>query len=316
MTVLDEAAHLAESVGSLQRQDWAGDLQIVIALGPSADGTGGLAAKLARADNRIELVENPSGRTPSGLNKALALARHPVIVRVDGHCVLPPDYISRAVSILQETGAANVGGIMAAVGTTTFERAVAVAMRSKLGVGAAPFHVGGSPGPAETVYLGVFRHDSIAAAGGYDEAFDRAQDWELNHRIREAGGLVWFTPELSVTYRPRSSPGALSRQYFNYGRWRREIMRRHRGTVRLRYLAAPAAVALMAAGAAVGAIGVLGRYQVLRVGWLVPIGYVVSMAVGGWTASAGEPVGVRLQVPATLATMHCSWGVGFLRGLR
>src|SRR5699024_12406751 len=103
--------------------------------------------------------EHPPGRSPDGLNVALAVARHEIIVRMDGHGELSPGYIARAVRVMRETGAANVGGVMAAEGQTDFERAVALAMRSRLGLGSARFHIGGPPGPAETVFLGVFQRD-------------------------------------------------------------------------------------------------------------------------------------------------------------
>lgn len=315
MTVRDEAAHLADSVGSVLAQDWPGPLQVVIAIGPSADDTLKVAEGLAAERKCIELVSNPSGKTPAGLNRALAAARYDTVVRVDGHCTLPAGYIATAIATLRSTGAANVGGVMAARGTTPFECAVATAMTSRLGVGSAPFHVGGKAGPAETVYLGVFRREALESVGGYDEAFDRAQDWEMNHRIRSAGGVVWFTPDLSVTYRPRATVAGLARQYFNYGRWRRHVMSTHRGTAQVRYLAAPAAVSAMGLGMAVAVVGVLTGHPGLRVGLLVPTGYLVAVAAGGTVVAAREPWPVRLRVPLALATMHCAWGVGFLIGV-
>ena len=80
---------------------------------------------------------------------------------------------------------------------------------------------------------------AMAVAGdvGTPEAVEK-----LKHRIRQAGGLIWFEPRLRVTYRPRGSVRALAVQYFNYGRWRRVVSREHPGTVNPRYLAPPAAV--------------------------------------------------------------------------
>ena len=166
------------------------------------DRTSEIAAQLAQSDPRVRLVGNLIGRTPNGLNAAISAARHQIIARVDGHGVLSPGYLRRAVEELQSTGAANVGGIMRAEGQTDFERAVARAMTTPFGIGRARFHLGGEAGPADTVYLGIFRREVIERLGGYDEHFARAQDWELNHRIRAAGETVWFTPDLEVTYRP------------------------------------------------------------------------------------------------------------------
>ena len=157
------------------------------------------------------------------------------------------------------TGADNVGGVMGAQGVTPFEQAVAAAMTSVFGVGASSFHVGGVEGPAPSVYLGAFRRSTLEAVGGYDESFIRAQDWEMNHRIRARGGLIWFTPRMHVTYRPRPNVRALSRQYRHYGRWRREVMRHHPETARslgaLRYFTPPLVTLGVILGVMAGAAG-------------------------------------------------------------
>ncbi len=316
MPVLDEELHLAESVAAALGQDHPGPLELVLALGPSRDRTDEVAAILAAADPRIVLVRNPSGSTPSGLNRALARAAHDLVVRVDGHCLLPPDYVSVAVETLERTGADNVGGIMAAEGRTPFEETVARAMTSWLGVGGAPFHLGGAEGPAPTVYLGAFRRSALERVGGYDEAFVRAQDWELNHRIRDTGGLVWFTPRLRVTYRPRPDLRRLARQYFEYGRWRRQIMRRHPETVSARYLAPPAAVLATAAGTAAGVVGMAGGPRWLRLGLLTPAGYAALLLAGTAGGGRGLPPRSRALLPAVFATMHWAWGIGFLTSPR
>lgn len=306
MPILNEEAHLAEAVGSVLAQDYPGGMEVVVAVGPSRDRTREVAEELATADSRVVVVDNPTGRTPDGLNAALAVTRHEVVVRMDGHGVLSDGYVRRAVEVLEETGAANVGGLMLAEGTNDMQQAVAVAMRSPLGMGGARFHVGGRPGPAETVYLGVFRRSWLRQVGGYDPAYARAQDWEMNHRIRKAGGVVWFTPELTVTYRPRGSLRELARQFYRTGRWRRQVMRQHRDTVSVRYLAPPVTVAVLAA-AAVGGLA-------WRPLWLLPAGYVAAITTGGAWIARDQPPGVLLRMPPVLATMHLTWGAGFLRG--
>ena len=220
LPVLNEEPHLAESVSAILSQDYLGPIEIILALGPSRDQTNVIAESLAQRDSRIKLVKNPTGKTATGLNLAIAASNSPVIVRVDGHAKIPSNYLSLAVSILRESGAVNVGGVMAAEGVTKFEIAVSRAMRSPLGVGSSRFHTGGEAGPTDTVYLGVFLKSAINAIGGFDPAFIRAQDWELNFRLRKNGGVVYFEPKLHVTYRPRSTVRALAKQYFEYGRWR------------------------------------------------------------------------------------------------
>ncbi len=240
--------------------------------------------------------------------------------------LLPPGYLKLAVQTLAETGADDVGGIMAAEGVTPFEKAVAWAMTSPAGVGRAAFHTGGQTGPVDTVYLGVYRRVALERVGGYDEAYQRAEDWEMNHRIRQAGGLVWFDPRLLVTYRPRGCVRALAVQYFNYGRWRRVVCREHPGTVSLRYLAPPAAVLAMAAGLTAGAAGLAVSLAGpaagtgaagpglawLMMGFVVPAAYLAGILGVTGVAARKLPGRVLARLPAALVTMHVCWGTGFL----
>ena len=313
--VLNEERHLRDAVAEMLQQDYAGPLEVVLALGPSRDHTDEIAAEISTADPRVRLVANPTGRTPVGLNAAIAAASYDVIVRVDGHALVPRDYVATAVEALERTGADNVGGIMAAEGVTPFEQAVACAMTSKLGVGAASFHVGGDEGPAPTVYLGVFRRSALERVGGYDESMVRAQDWEMNHRIIETGGLVWFTPRMRVTYRPRPSVRTLGKQYFEYGRWRREIVRRHPETVSARYLAAPVAVLGLVFGTLLGLLSIDGPAW-LAIGWVAPVGYVALIVGGSVVVGRGLPLRAWLALPVVFATMHLTWGMGFLTSPR
>ncbi len=307
--VLNESRHLRSAVEAVLAQDYPGPLEVVLALGPSRDDTDDIAAELASADPRVRTVPNPSGLTPSGLNAAVAATTYDIVARVDGHAILPADYVRAAVEVLEETGADNVGGIMAAVGVTAFEQAVARAMTSWLGVGGARFHLGGQAGPADTVYLGVFRRKILDSVGGYDENLHRAQDWELNYRIRRAGGTVWFTPRLQVTYRPRPDARSLARQYFRTGQWRRSVMRQHRDTVSLRYLAPPVAVVGVTGGLLLAAAGVTPAL-------VLPAGYAAGVVAGSALTGRGLPRQALLRLPLVFATMHGAWGLGFLLGPR
>ena len=318
MPILNEELHLVDSVTRILEQQYGGELDVVLAVGPSKDRTREVAEELQRTNDRVTVVDNPTGRTPAGLNAAIAAARGEVIVRVDGHAMIPSDYVAIAVETLERTGADNVGGIMAAEGVTDFGHAVARAMTSKFGVGGASFHVGGGEGPALTVYLGTFRRSALDRVGGYDETMVRAQDWEMNLRIRETGGLIWFTPDMLVTYRPRATVGALARQYHDYGRWRREVVRRHPDTLSLRYLAAPVAVAAIAVGLLLLVLGLVTGQQWLAIlGLIPPAGYVLANLVASLITAVSAPrlrLRSALWLPIVYGTMHLTWGAGFLRG--
>src|SRR5579875_3748633 len=310
MPVLNMEDHLAEAVASVLAQDYPGELEVVIAVAPSRDKTADLAQRIAAADSRIVVVPNPRGSIPAGLNAAVKAARHPIVARADGRSRLPRGYLRTAVAEMSRTGADDVGGIMAAEGLTPFQRAVAWAMTSSFGVGAARFHTGGEAGPADSVYLGVYRRAAIERVGGYDETYLRAEDWELNHRIRLAGGLIWFLPGLRVSYRPRESLRALAAQYFQYGRWRRVVARQHEGTINLRYLAPPTAAA------AIGAGGSAAWLVPLIAGFAVPACYGTGVLGVAALAARSLPGPVAARLPLVLATMHVSWGIGFLTSSR
>jgi glycosyltransferase involved in cell wall biosynthesis len=315
LCVRDEAAHLEQALRSILDQDYPGPFEVVMAVGPSSDATGALAEELAARHPQLRLVANPSGATPQGLNRAWREARHDYLVRVDGHSQLPPGYVRRAVEVLEQTGGANVGGMMAPEGTQPFQKAVARAMSTPYGIGAESFHTGGVAGPAKTVYLGNYRRSALEAVGGFNESFARAQDWELNHRLIEAGQVVWFDPSLSVVYRPRRTWRALARQFYATGRWRWQVIRAYPGTASPRYLAPPAAAAAVGLGLVVGGIGLVRRGRLAASLLAVPGLYAAGVVAAAALESKGLDRRARAWLPVVIATMHMAWGAGFLRGL-
>jgi succinoglycan biosynthesis protein ExoA len=316
MPVLNEERHLAAAVRRVLDQNYPGELELILAVGPSQDRTQEIADKLAADDPRIRVVDNPAAKTPHALNLGVAESSYDIVARVDGHGELTDGYIERAVQLLAETGAANVGGVMDAQGVTPFEQAVASVYTTRLGLGGSTFHLVSSPaGEADTVFLGVYRKAALKEVGGFDETMHRAQDWELNHRLRGSGRKVWFSPELRVTYRPRSTLRDLARQMYETGKWRREVMVRYPETASARYLAPPVAVLGVAGGTMAGLIGLITGVRLLTAGFLAPAGYLLLVIAGALTAGR-LPIAARLRLPAVLATTHFAWGSGFLVGLR
>lgn len=314
MPIRNEERHLRAAVQRVIDQGYEGELEILLAIGPSTDRTHEIAEELAAADHRVRVLDNPVGYTPAGLNIAVRAARHPVIVRVDGHGELSPHYISTAVRLLAETGAANVGGLMDAQGTSPLSEAIAAAYNSKLGLGGGGFHLEDTPaGPADTVFLGVFRKEILEGIGGFDETLHRAQDWELNYRLRSAGHLVYFSPELRVVYHPRNSYRALLKQFYTTGQWRREVARRHLDTLSLRYLAPPLTALGVGGGLTVGLVGIALRSRLLTAALIAPLVYLSFLAAA--TATLDVSPAARARLPLVLGIMHMAWGAGFIRGL-
>ena len=315
LPVRDEA--VAAALAAAGAQDYAGPLEIVV-----ADGSAGRATADAarRALPSVRIVPNPGRSAAAGMNRAVAATAHPVIVRCDARCTLPPDYVRRAVAALARTGAANVGGRLRFAGRTRFERAAGFAMSTRVGSGGPRYRTGGAEGAVDTVPLGAFRRDALAAAGGFDATMARNEDYELNWRLRRNGARVWFDPALSVWYRPRSSPGALARQYFDYGRWKRETLRRHPRSLRARHLAAPLLLLGLGASALAAGVGTglptaaaAAAAPLLAGAAATPLAWVAALLAGASGALRRRDVPVGWTVLA-LAVMHLAWGAGFLRG--
>lgn len=319
MPVLNEAGYIEAAVRSILEQDYPGASEIILALGPSSDGTGDIVDRMRSADSRIRVVQNPGMDIPIGLNLAIAAARHPVIVRVDAHTELSAGYTTRGVATLERTGAASLGGVMLATGRPGVQAAVARAYNSRFGLGGGAYHGADAPeGPAESAYMGIMRAAALAEVGGFDETLRRGEDWELNHRLRRAGHLVWLDPQLRVTYWPRSTISRLARQFSATGIWRGELVRRLGGRNPLRFFAPP--ILLVATVLAVlmiplHATGVLSGWLGILLGlvYLGPLAYLALLIVAGATSPGTLPDRLRFMV--VLATMHYSWGAGFLLGV-
>jgi glycosyltransferase involved in cell wall biosynthesis len=295
MPVRNEEKYLASAVESVFAQAAPGKTELILALAPSSDKTRTIAEELQSKFKSLKIVDNPTGDTASGLNLAIAAASYDVVVRVDAHSLLTENYLTTALEVLSETGAANVGGRMHAVGVSPLQQAVAFGYNNRIGLGGGSFHVGGKAGAVETVYLGVFQKSWLQKVGGFDPKWVRGQDWELNQRIRSAGGVVWFDPRLVVNYFPRSSLSALARQFYQTGVWRGALTRQAPFQSSIRYWIPPLFV-----------VAALFGFPLWL--YLLFIGLIAFNAIQ-------LPNGVKLRVLLVLPTMHFSWGIGFWVGL-
>jgi succinoglycan biosynthesis protein ExoA len=321
MPVLNERKYVENAVRSVLSQDYAGEQELVLALGPSTDGTTEIVERLAAADARVTFVHNPNTDIPVGLNLAVKATRHPIVVRTDAHSELAPGYTTRAVETLARTGAANVGGVMVASGKTPFQAAVARAYNSKFGLGGASYHAGGEEGPAESAYLGVFQRDVLTEVGMYDESLRRGEDWELNLRIREAGHTVWFDPRLKVTYWPRENWRKLTRQFFTTGVWRGELVRRYPRQTPVRFFAPPLLVMAFIISIIGGTLQITGTLhwgKLSLLAYMVHTGlvaYILLLIYLGLIYENGKSWRDRWLFILVLPSMHLSWGAGFIRGI-
>ncbi len=312
MPVRNEAATIERSLRGVLDQTYR-PLEIVVVDGISEDGTRARIETLTgdARDVSVRVLTNERRTTPTSLNLALEAATGDVIVRVDGHAEIEPDYVERCVRLLEEQDVACAGGRIVNVGEGLQARAIAIAQSSRFGVGDSSFRVGRrSPGSVETLAFGAYRRGVFERYGNFDEELVRTQDGEFNFRLVQGGDVLWMDPSIVVTYRGRSSLRELWRQYYGYGFYKVRMIQKRHGLAAKRQLVPPVFVAALVAAIVVA--GVLRSWVPLAV---VVGPYVAASLVASAIAARRDPAAFPL-VPVAYGAMHLAWGIGFFVGLR
>jgi glycosyltransferase involved in cell wall biosynthesis len=312
MPIRNEAEFIQHSLGAVLAQDYpAGRLEILVVDGMSSDGTRGIVPGMLADHPSVRLLDNNRYIAAAALNIGIAEAKGEVIVRVDGHTIIEPDYVRRCVEVLTETGADCVGGLMQATGQTPFGDAVALATSTPFGIGDSSFHYAAEPQETDTVYLGAWPLKLLRSSGSFQEDVGCNEDDEFNYRLRAAGGRIWLDPSIRSTYYPRSTLRALWRQYFRYGYWKVRVFQKVPGSAQLRHWVPP-----LFALAVIGGLLVALLLPFLRPLYLsglvlyVLVNMIVSIRIA---ARAGWRHLFRL--PLAFASIHLAYGLGFWAGM-
>jgi succinoglycan biosynthesis protein ExoA len=308
--VLNEGQHVRETVRAMQRQRFDGRIEFLFADGASTDDTKAVLEELARDDDRIVVLNNPARTTPAGLNVCLAQAKGEFVARMDAHTLYPEDYLAVGVQRLRQGGAGWVAGPQVAEARGPVSRGVALALRSWLGRGSSR-RWGHTGEDAEYdldtgVFTGVWRRETVLDFGGWDERWPINQDAEMAARFLERGERIVGVPAMAARYFPRESWGGLARQYGRYGTYRALTALHHPSSLRTSNLLSPG-LAL----AAVAAVVAPRPLRSLARAGLGAYGLALAAASAGTVGQEGPPA---LTMPAALATMHLSYGLGFLAG--
>lgn len=308
--VLNEERHIEAAVATMRSQRFDGELEFVFADGGSSDRTRSILEELAREEPRIRVVDNPAKQTAAGLNLALRAARGSIVARMDAHTLYPPDYLAIGVQRLRRgDGVVWVSGPQIPLGVDPFSRAVALALRSRIGTGGASFrHETEEEIEALTGFTGVLDRNFLERLGGWDEGWPVNQDSELGARVAAANGRMVVVPAMAASYIPRSSIRALMRQYRRYGYYRAKTSRFHPHSMRVTHLVPPAIVLMLAAAA----VGPRALQAPARIG-AAAYGTAIVVATGA-AARSGAPPATTMRLPAIFAAMHLAWGAGFLAG--
>jgi glycosyltransferase involved in cell wall biosynthesis len=313
MPVRNEATFIETSLGSVLMQHYPHELlEIVIADGASTDGTVDLIYELAsQTDIPIKVVQNPKRIAPTALNVAIAEARGDIVVRVDGHCEIDPDYVSNCVTRLTDGTADGVGGPIETIGEGTQAQSIAIAMSSGFGVGGSAFRtVGDREMYTDTVAFPGYTREIMDLAGPFNEELVRNQDDEYNYRIRKLGGRILLSPKIRSRYYSRSTFGSLWKQYFQYGYWKVRVLQLHPAQMSLRQFV-PFFFVLTIAG-----LGIMSLFFV-SARWLLcaEMGLYFTANVLASFLAARSRMKLVPFVAVSFLILHVSYGLGSIAGL-
>ena len=309
----NESAFIVSVLTAILLQDYPSKcLEILIAEGMSIDNTRQIVSNFESLypQLQINVLDNPSKIVSTGMNIALRHAKGEIIIRVDGHTVIAPDYIRRCVEALQRTHADNVGGKMCAIGYNPFGRAVALATSTPFGVGGSRFHYSDKEEWVDTVYMGAWPRGVFEKIGLFDEELVRDQDDELNYRLRAAGGKVLLSPTIKSEYAVRSTPKALWRQYFQYGFWKVRVLQKHPLQMSLRQFVPPAFVLDLLVS-----IPLALSPKTRSLSTVVPLFYLFANSIIAFWVSFKRGSKLLGLLPFAFTILHLSYGFGFLLGL-
>lgn len=313
MPIRNEGGFIRESLQAVVEQAYPPELMdILVVDGMSTDDTRDIVQDFIRLHPNIRLLDNPGKIVPIGMNIALSQAKGDVIVRVDGHCIIKPDYVRRSVEFLTRSDADGVGGPMETIGETPVSQAIALAMSSPFGVGGSAFRtIKDRAMYVDTVAFPAYKRETIQVAGPYDEELVRNQDDEYNYRLRELGGKILMTPEIRSQYYSRGSFKSLWRQYFQYGFYKVRVMQKHPRQMSLRQFIPPAFIASLAVLILLSLL-----LPAARVLLAIEMGlYVIANLAASFLTAKKDGWRYLAYLPVTYAILHVSYGAGFLKGM-
>ena len=307
---LNEAAHIDACVRSLMAgDDRLGLVDLVVADGGSRDRTRSIIAELRRDFPNLRLIDNPQRLQSAAVNLAAKQAgagRH-ILVRCDAHSIYPPGYIMQVADSLKRRSVASVVTPMDAVGKSCFQKANAWIVDTPLGSGGSAHRGGRKSMFVDHGHHAGFDLKTFLHVGGYDETFSHNEDAEFDTRLRRAGGRIFLDADIRLAYMPRSTVGALAKQYFNYGKGRARTLLKHGEKPRLRQLIPPATLVACILG--------FGLAPLTLWSLILPAGYFAALVLASLAVAVKHKSPCGLLAGLASATMHMSWSAGLFRQL-
>jgi len=306
---LNEEGFIIDCINSISKGSYPADkIEIIVVDGGSRDNTVEQVEQLSLRHLNIVLLTNPKKITPAAMNIGINAAKYDLLMWCGAHAIYDKNYVLYSVNtLLDQPNAASVGGVITPIAKTTTGKAIAIATSSKFGIGNAQYRYATKRQYVDTVFGGCFFKKDIIKVGGFNEAWIRNQDYEINHRLRTLIGPIILDPKIRCQYFCRESISKLSVQYFNYGFWRFNTLLKHPNSFTYRQ----AAPVLLCIGMLLSfALALAGN----SLGWLIPFTYLAScLLTSTILATANTQPSLLIYLPIIFPVLHISWGTGFIK---
>ncbi len=291
-------------------------LEVIIADGMSEDSTRVCITEYQakHPEMAIKIVDNPKRIIPAGLNRAIDASSGEFVIRLDAHSIPSKDYIALSVQGLKDGLAENVGGVwdIAPQNENLIAKAIAAAAAHPLAVGGAKYRFTQKAEYVETVPFGAWKRSTLISLGGYDESLLTNEDYELNTRLTQQGGRIYLDPKIRSHYFARKDLRSLAKQYWRYGYWKAQMLKRYPGSLKLRQALPP----LLVSGLAILLILGIAFTAVRPLFFIAACLYLlVLLGIGRQIAIQKKDIIMIPLVAAAVGCMHLAWGTGFLFGL-
>ncbi len=311
--VRNEGKYIDQCLQHILAQDYPHDrIEVIVVEGHSDDGTREAVKKYMIDNHNIRILDNDKKIVPVAMNIGIKASKGDFVIRVDARCFIAPDYVSKCVHYLKTTGAWNVGGRQQPVDEDTIlSKLITLATTSPFGIGGSKFHYSEKAQYVDTVYLGAYPRWVLDKVGYYNESLIRNQDYELNYRIRAAGGKIFFAPDICSVYIGRQTLRKFIKQYFQYGFWKLRVIKMHPVSIKIRHLVAPAFIS------GIILCVILGFWYVdfFIFSGIMLSAYIIASIFASFIAMRKSDWWTIFLLPVLFLLLHSSWGTGFLWSL-
>lgn len=236
IAVRNEKKTIGKCLESISKQNYSGSYEIIVVDGMSSDGTYQHLQELKNIYD-FKLYKNPIINAAAGRNMGIKHSNGKLIAFIDGDAIADKNWLSSIISVFKRHGnkVAGVGGPdLLPIDSSDKERFIGLVMTS-------PLARGGKLNPSTQHSLSekeesvghiptcnlCLQKQVLDEMNGFDEYFVKGQDLELNHRIKKAGYILLYSPEVKVVHYRKNSIQNFARQIYKWAKAKVAIIKKH-----------------------------------------------------------------------------------------